>query len=99
MRFCFSWGDFLYFCSTTVLLHPEFWRLLPPTYTPLHNLLLYYSCTTARLLYYITVLLLYFYCTTTVSHQASDVVDCGGECRLEASGLQSEGFYLVVILE
>ena len=30
----------------------------------------------------ITALLLYY--NTTVPYQASDVVDCGGECRLDA---------------
>ena len=49
---------------------------------------MYYYCTT-------TVLLLY-YCTTTVlhttaPHQASDVVDCGGECR-QAKVFRVKGF-------
>ena len=56
--------------------------------TPVHG---YYYCTTVLLLYYCTsALLLYHYCTTTVlpyyycttkQYQASDFVDCGGECN------------------
>ena len=66
MRF-FWLEDFLYFCSTTVLL-------------------LYYYCTTSVLL--------------PAQYQASDVVDCGGECRLEAKVFKMKGFLvLVVILE
>ena len=40
-------------------------------------------------IFVLSVLLLYCYCTTTVPYQASDVVDCGGECRLEAKVFSS----------
>ena len=36
--------------------------------------------------------LLFYYCPTVVQYQASDVVDCGGECRLEAKVLNMTGF-------
>ena len=36
-------------------------------------------------------LLLYYYCTT-VQYQASDLVDCGGECRLEEKVLKMKEF-------
>ena len=43
-----------------------------------------------------SVLLLSYYCTTsvlnTVQYQASDVVDCGGERRLEAKIFKMKGF-------
>ena len=29
---------------------------------------------------------------TTVQYQASDLVDCGGECRLEGKVLKMKGF-------
>ena len=76
-----------YYCATIVLQY----------YYCTILLLLYYHCTTMVLLLYYctTVLLLHYYCTitcaatvlhTTAPYQASDVVDCGGECRLEAKG-------------
>ena len=46
--------------------------------------LLHYYCTT-------TVLLLYCYCTT-LQYQASDLVDCGRECRLEGQVFKMNGF-------
>ena len=55
--------------------------------------LLYYYCTTVLLLhYYCTItVLLYYYCTTA-QHQASDFVDCEGECRLEGKVFKMTGF-------
>ena len=39
------------------------------------------------------VLLLYYYCNTSfVPYQASDLVDCGGECRLEGKVFKMKGF-------
>ena len=65
---------------------------------------MYYYCTTVLLLlllllllYYYTVLLLY-YCCTTVQYQASDLVDCGGECRLEVKAFNMKGFQLVLVV-
>ena len=67
----------MYYCCTTVLL------------------LYYYCTTTVLLLYYYcttTVLLLYYYCTTK-QYQASDFVDCGGECKLEGKVFKMKGFW------
>ena len=88
-----------YYCTTTVIL--LFTVLLLYCYCTT-TVLLYDYCTTVLLLYYYcttTVLLRYYYCTTTVLHttvpyQASDVVDCGGECRSEATVLKMTGFSL-----
>ena len=52
------------------------------------TVLLPYHCTkTVLLLHYCTALLLYYYCT----YQASDFVDCGGECR-KGKVFKIEGF-------
>ena len=56
-------------------------------------LLLYYYGTTVLLPYSYgtTVLLLYYYCTTA-HYQGSDLVDCGGECRLEGKVFKMKGW-------
>ena len=52
----------------------------------------YYYSTTVLLPYFYgtTVLLLYYYCTTA-HYQGSDLVDCGGECRLEGKVFNMKG--------
>ena len=60
----------MYYCCTTVLL----------LYYYCNTVLLLYYCATTVLLYYCTLL---YYCCTTKQYQASDFVDCGGECKLE----------------
>ena len=78
----------LHYCNTIVLLLYYYCTTIV--------LLLYYYCTTTVLLL-LLLLLLYYYCTTTVlhttaPHQASDVVDCGGEYRLEGKVFRVKGF-------
>ena len=71
-----------YYCTTTVLQYCYCTILLLP----------YYYCTTTVLLLYYYM---YYYCTvlhTTAPYQASDVVDCGGECRLDAKAFKIKGF-------
>ena len=85
-----------YYCNTTVL--PLYYYRHTAVLLHYCNtivLLLYYYCTTTVLL--LLLLLLYYYCTTTVlhttaPHQASDVVDCGGEYRLEGKVFRVKGF-------
>ena len=91
----------LHYCTTTVLL---LYYYCTTTVLLLHYctamVLLYDFCTTTVLLrcyYCTTTVLLLYYCTTTVlhttaPHQASNVVDCGGECRLEAKVFRVKGF-------
>ena len=81
----------MYYCCTTVLLLYY--------YCTTTVLLLYYYCTTVLLLYYCTsatdhycttTVLPYYYCTTK-QYQASDFVDCGGECKLEGKVFKMKG--------
>ena len=89
-----------HYCTTTViLLYYHFTTTVILLYyctTALRTVILLYYCTTiVILLYYygITTVLLYYYCThPTALHQASEVVDCGGECRLEAKAFRVKGF-------
>ena len=78
----------LVYCTTTALLLYY--------YCNTTVLLLYYYCTTTVLLLYFctTVVLLLYYYGTATPYQASDVVDCGGECRLEAKVFKMTGFSL-----
>ena len=73
----------LYYCITTVLL----------LYYCATTVLLYYCTTTVLLLYYYcTTTVLLYYCCTTKQYQASDFVDCGGECKLEGKVFKIKGF-------
>ena len=80
-----------YFYGTTVLLL-YYYCTTARAFVLQPVALKYYYSTTVLLPYFYgtTVLLLYYYCTTA-HYQGSDLVDCGGECRLEGKVFKMKG--------